>query len=87
MTAENILFLGQRLTYMFTGYTETVTCVCSFVGCHFTELSSSTIASVLQSEHSALRELDLSDNELQDSGVEHLAAGLKSLNCKVHILR
>ncbi|XP_031436781.1 NACHT, LRR and PYD domains-containing protein 3-like isoform X4 [Clupea harengus] len=59
----------------------------SLVGCHFTELSSSTIASVLQSEHSALRELDLSDNELQDSGVEHLAAGLKSLNCKVHILR
>ncbi|KAG5266035.1 hypothetical protein AALO_G00249100 [Alosa alosa] len=59
----------------------------SLVGCHLTKASCVVMASVLQSENSALRELDLSDNDLQDSGLEHLTAGLSHQNCKVHILR
>ncbi|XP_031417677.1 NLR family CARD domain-containing protein 3-like [Clupea harengus] len=57
------------------------------VGCKLSENSCDIVASALQSENSALRELDLSDNDLQDSGVKILCAGLKSTNCKLEKLR
>ncbi|KAL2099236.1 hypothetical protein ACEWY4_005716 [Coilia grayii] len=59
----------------------------SLVGCHLTESSCLTMASVLQSHQSRLRELDLSDNDLRDLGVEHLASSLRSPNCKLQRLR
>ncbi|XP_038149964.1 NLR family CARD domain-containing protein 3-like [Cyprinodon tularosa] len=43
-------------------------------------------SSVLTSASSNLTELDLSHNDLPDSGVELLAEGLKSLHCKVELL-
>ncbi|XP_036420110.1 uncharacterized protein LOC118803727 isoform X2 [Colossoma macropomum] len=55
--------------------------------CNFGEKSCKNLGSVLQTETSSLKELDISNNELHDSGVELLSAGLKSSHCKLEILR
>ncbi|XP_066532302.1 NLR family CARD domain-containing protein 3-like [Hoplias malabaricus] len=56
-------------------------------GCNLTKDSCETLGSILQSVNSSLKELDLSNNDLQDSGVELLSAGLKSSLCKLETLR
>ncbi|ROL41926.1 NLR family CARD domain-containing protein 3 [Anabarilius grahami] len=55
--------------------------------CNLTAHSCERLSSALQSSNSALRELDLSKNDLQDSGVKLLSDGLKSSNCQLQILR
>ncbi|XP_035244416.1 NACHT, LRR and PYD domains-containing protein 3-like, partial [Anguilla anguilla] len=54
--------------------------------CDLTEKSCDIVASALQSSNSPLRDLDLSYNNLGDSGVELLCAGLRSPNCKLQRL-
>ncbi|XP_018601539.2 NACHT, LRR and PYD domains-containing protein 3-like [Scleropages formosus] len=55
--------------------------------CELTEDCCETLTSVLTSNSSHLKKLDLSDNDLQDSGVEILSAGLGNKHCKLDTLR
>ncbi|XP_056599000.1 NLR family CARD domain-containing protein 3-like isoform X2 [Triplophysa dalaica] len=55
--------------------------------CKLTDQCCESLASALQSPVSALIELDVSNNDLQDSGVKLLSAALKNPNCKLEILR
>ncbi|KAI4895067.1 hypothetical protein NFI96_028128 [Prochilodus magdalenae] len=54
--------------------------------CNLTRKFCDTLYSALQAPNSALKELDLSNNDLEDSGVNMLSDGLKSSHCKLEKL-
>ncbi|KAF1371519.1 hypothetical protein PFLUV_G00277350 [Perca fluviatilis] len=56
-------------------------------GCNLSERSCEALSSVLSSQSSSLRELDLSSNKLQDSGVRLISDGLNSPHCTLEIIR
>ncbi|KAI4878726.1 hypothetical protein NFI96_018494 [Prochilodus magdalenae] len=55
--------------------------------CNLTKKSCAALASVLSSDSSSLSFLDLYNNDLGDSGVELLCAGLEHPHCKLETLR
>ncbi|XP_026187009.1 NLR family CARD domain-containing protein 3-like [Mastacembelus armatus] len=56
-------------------------------GCNLSERSCEALATVLSSQCSSLTELDLSNNDLQDAGIQLLSSGLKSPHCTLGTLR
>ncbi|XP_072290536.1 NLR family CARD domain-containing protein 3-like [Eucyclogobius newberryi] len=55
--------------------------------CNLSERSCEALSSVLRSQLSSLRVLDLSHNDLKDLGMKMLSVGLKSPHCKLEQLR
>uniref|UniRef100_A0A3B1JDW7 SPRY-associated domain-containing protein n=1 Tax=Astyanax mexicanus TaxID=7994 RepID=A0A3B1JDW7_ASTMX len=71
------------------GYTplKFVFSLCRLASCNLGVKTCENLGSILKLESSCLKELDLSNNDLQDSGVELLSAGMKSSHCKLDTLR
>uniref|UniRef100_A0A665SUX7 NACHT domain-containing protein n=1 Tax=Echeneis naucrates TaxID=173247 RepID=A0A665SUX7_ECHNA len=57
------------------------------VGCGLSETECDVVASALKSNPSHLRDLDLSQNHIEDSGLKLVCAGLESPNCGLETLR
>lgn len=61
--------------------------VFSLSGCNLSKRSCESLASILGSQSSSLKVLDLSNNNLEDSGVKKLCLGLQSPCCTLESLR
>ncbi len=77
----------KSITLSCTEYRKHVILCYRLAGCGLSNQHYESLSSALQPSNSSLREIDLSNNDLRDSGVKILSAALKSLNCQLNILR
>ena len=75
----SLTFLSSNLLFSFKFFRLNV--------CNLSERSCEALTSVLSLQSSRLRELDLSNNDLQHSGVKRLSSGLASPHFRLRILR
>ncbi|XP_053194272.1 NACHT, LRR and PYD domains-containing protein 3-like [Scomber japonicus] len=74
------------------GFNIFICSFCSFIHvlrlnlCKLSWISCEPLASALSSQSSSLAELDLSNNDLQDSGVKLISTGLTSPHCRLETL-
>ncbi len=62
-------------------------CQCRLGWCYMTDEGCSAVTSALKSNPSHLRELNLSLNQIRNTGVNHLCDVLKDSDCKLERLR
>ncbi|XP_067271115.1 uncharacterized protein [Pseudorasbora parva] len=86
MNLNNIRLLDSGVKQICEGLKKSRLEILKLSECDLTEVSCSALASVLSSDSSCLKELDLSNNNLQDSGVKLLSDGLKE-DCRLERLR
>uniref|UniRef100_A0A3B4VCJ2 NACHT domain-containing protein n=1 Tax=Seriola dumerili TaxID=41447 RepID=A0A3B4VCJ2_SERDU len=86
-----LMWTGSNLRFLFL-LTHVICplvhyCLFSLSGCNLSDRSCEALSSVLSSPSSSLRDLDLSNNKLQNSGVKLLFAALESPLCTLETLR
>lgn len=62
-------------------------CLIRLTDLNLSQSNCEVLAAVLSCQSSSLRELDLSNSNLQDPKVKLLSAGLESPHCTLHTLR